>query len=105
MSKCDTVVPLIFAMKKRRDVVHIAAETIKKLYDLKIPKLVEQVGVVVQDVLSVRWIFLNRLFQLEVCLGMISGGVAYSGQMIGVVTAGELELYSWIILIAVLTVT
>ena len=52
MSKCDTVVPLVFAMKKRRDVVHIAAETIKKLYDLKIPELVEQVGVVVQDVVD-----------------------------------------------------
>ena len=46
MSKFETVVPLIFAMKKRRDVVHIAAETIKKLYDLKIPELIEQVGVV-----------------------------------------------------------
>ena len=74
MSKCDTVVPLIFAMKKRRDVVHIAAETIKKLYDLKIPELVEQVGVVVQDVVGVRWIFLNRFFQLEVCLGMVYHG-------------------------------
>ena len=71
MSKCDTVVPLIFAMKKRRDVVHIAAETIKKLYDLKIPELVEQVGVVVQDVVGVRWIFLNRFFQLEVSLSMV----------------------------------
>ena len=106
MSKCDTVVPLIFAMKKRRDVVHITAETIKKLYDLKIPELVEQVGVVVQDVVGVLWIFLNRFFQLEVLIGYgISGGVAYSGQMIGVVTAGELELYSCIISIAVLTVT
>ena len=71
MSKCDTVVPLIFAMKKRRDVVHIAAETIKKLYDLKIPELIEQVGVVVQDVVDVCWIFLNRFFQLEVSLSMV----------------------------------
>ncbi len=46
MSKCDTVIPLIYAMKKRRDVVHTAAEAIKKLYDLMIPELVEQVGVV-----------------------------------------------------------
>ena len=45
MSKCDTVVPLMYAMKKRRDVIHTAAETIKKLYDLMIPELVEQVGV------------------------------------------------------------
>ena len=63
MSKCDTVVPLIFAMKKRRDVVHIAAETIKTLYDLKIPELVEQVGVVM-------WVFagfLVQVFQLEIC--------------------------------------
>lgn len=43
MSKCDTIVPLIFAMKKRKDCVHTAAETIKKLYDLSIPELVEQV--------------------------------------------------------------
>ncbi len=43
MSKCDTVVPLICAMKKRKDSVHVAAETIKKLYDLMIPELVVQV--------------------------------------------------------------
>lgn len=43
MAKCDTVIPLIFAMKKRKDCVHVAAETIKKLYDLSIPELVEQV--------------------------------------------------------------
>ncbi len=43
MSKCDTVVPLICAMKKRKDIVHVAAETIKKLYDLMIPELVVQV--------------------------------------------------------------
>lgn len=43
MSKCDTVVPLIFAMKKRKDAIHTAAETIKKLYDLMIPELVVQV--------------------------------------------------------------
>ncbi|XP_064389866.1 dnaJ homolog subfamily C member 13-like [Halichondria panicea] len=42
MSKCDTVVPLICAMKKRKDSVHVAAETIKKLYDLMIPELVVQ---------------------------------------------------------------
>ena len=70
MSKCDTVVPLIFAMKKRRDVVHIAAETIKKLYDLKIPELVEQVGVVM-------WVFVGflvQVFQLEICLGIVYQG-------------------------------
>ena len=45
MSKCDTVIPLIYAMKRRKDCVHVAAETIKKLYDneLDIPELVEQV--------------------------------------------------------------
>ena len=43
MSKCDTVVPLIYTMKKRPDAVHTAAETIKKLYDQMIPELVEQV--------------------------------------------------------------
>ncbi|XP_064389870.1 dnaJ homolog subfamily C member 13-like [Halichondria panicea] len=42
MFKCDTVVPLICAMKKRKDSVHVAAETIKKLYDLMIPELVVQ---------------------------------------------------------------
>ncbi len=43
MSKCDTVVPLIYAMKKRRDAVHVAAETIKKLFDPPLPELVDQV--------------------------------------------------------------
>lgn len=45
MARCDTVVPLMYAMKKRRDVVHTAAETIKKLYDLMLPELVQQVSV------------------------------------------------------------
>ena len=45
MSKCDTVIPLIYAMKKRKDCLHIAAETIKKLYDPALPELVEQVCV------------------------------------------------------------
>ncbi len=44
MSKCDTVVPLMFAMRKRKDLVHVAAETIKKLYDFMIPELVVQVS-------------------------------------------------------------
>ena len=43
MSKCDTVVPLIFAMKKRRDIIHTAADTIKKMFDMMIPELVVQV--------------------------------------------------------------
>ncbi len=60
MSKCDTVVPLIYAMKKRKDCVHIAAETIKKLYDLSIPELVEQVGLCV----------CACVHTLEVCLYM-----------------------------------
>ena len=74
MSKCDTVVPLIFAMKKRCDVVHIAAETIKKLYDLKIPELVEQVGVVTGGCGYVVFAgFLVQVFQLKVCLLCIRG--------------------------------
>ena len=44
MSKCDTVIPLIYAMKKRRDALHVAAETIKKLYDPPVPELVDQVS-------------------------------------------------------------
>ena len=43
MSKCDTIVPLIYAMKKRRDVIHTAADTIKKMFDMMIPELVVQV--------------------------------------------------------------
>ena len=94
MSKCDTVVPLIFAMKKRRDVVHIAAETIKKLYDLKIPELVEQVGVVVQDV-DCSWcllVFFGAGFSVRNLFGYGIWSVAHSGQMMGVVTAGEPEI-------------
>ena len=44
MAKCDAVLPLMAAMKKRSDVIHTAAETIKKMYDLSIPDLVVQVG-------------------------------------------------------------
>ena len=43
MSKCDTIVPLIYAMKKRRDVIHTTADTIKKMFDMMIPELVVQV--------------------------------------------------------------
>ena len=45
MSKCDTVVPMIIAMKKRKDIVHTAADTIKKMFDMMIPELVVQVHV------------------------------------------------------------
>ena len=39
MAKCDAVIPLMAAMKQRGDAIHIAAETIKKMYDLNIPDL------------------------------------------------------------------
>ena len=45
MAKCDAVIPLMAAMKRRGDAIHIAAETIKKMYDLNIPELVAQVRV------------------------------------------------------------
>ena len=44
MAKCDAVIPLMAAMKRRGDAIHIAAETIKKMYDLNIPELVAQVS-------------------------------------------------------------
>ena len=44
MAKCDAILPLMAAMKKRNDILHTAAETIKKMYDLSIPDLVVQVG-------------------------------------------------------------
>ena len=44
MAKCDAVIPLMAAMKRRGDAIHIAAETIKKMYDLNIPELVTQVS-------------------------------------------------------------
>ena len=43
MAKCDAIAPLMMAMKRREDMIHTAAETIKKLYDLCIPELVVQV--------------------------------------------------------------
>ncbi len=52
MSKCDTVIPIMFAMKKRRDAIHIAAEAIKKLFDQAIPQLVEQVKMKLQDMIE-----------------------------------------------------
>lgn len=42
MAKCDAVTPLIAAMKRRGDIIHITAEAIKKMYDLNIPELVVQ---------------------------------------------------------------
>ena len=36
-------------MKKRKDAVHVAAETIKKLYDPPLPDLVEQVKPVIKN--------------------------------------------------------
>jgi len=44
MAKCDAVTPLIAAMKRRGDIIHITAEAIKKMYDLNIPELVVQVS-------------------------------------------------------------
>ena len=44
MAKCDVVIPMIAAMKRRGDAIHIAAETIKKMYDLNIPELVACTG-------------------------------------------------------------
>ena len=44
MAKCDAVIPLMAAMKRRGDAIHVAAETIKKMYDLNIPELVAQVS-------------------------------------------------------------
>ena len=44
MAKCDAVIPLMAAMKRRGDAIHIAAETTKKMYDPNIPELVAQVS-------------------------------------------------------------
>lgn len=42
MSRCDSVAPLIVAMKRRPDIVHTAAESIKKIFELNVPELVVQ---------------------------------------------------------------
>ena len=43
MSKVDAILPLMAAMRRREDSVHLAAETIKKMFDMNIPELVAQV--------------------------------------------------------------
>ena len=42
MSRCDAVAPIIVAMKRRPDIVHTAAESIKKMFELNVPELVVQ---------------------------------------------------------------
>ena len=43
MSQCDSVLPMIAAMKSRPDHVLLAAETLRRMFDHKIPELVSQV--------------------------------------------------------------
>ena len=43
MAKCDAITPLMAAMRKRGDIVHTCAETIKKLFELSPAELVVQV--------------------------------------------------------------
>jgi len=43
MAKCDSILPLIAAMKIRPDCVGMAAEALHKMFDLNIPELVVQV--------------------------------------------------------------
>lgn len=43
MAKCDTILPLIAAMKMRPDSIGMAAEAMHKMFDLNIPELVVQV--------------------------------------------------------------
>ena len=47
MAKCDTILPLIAAMKIRPDCTGMAAETMRKMFDLNIPELVVQVSVII----------------------------------------------------------
>ena len=49
MAKCDTILPLVAAMKIRPDCIGMAAETMRKMFDLNIPELVVQVGIDVYD--------------------------------------------------------
>lgn len=43
MAKVEAITPMIAAMKRRGDIIHTAAETIKKMYDMNLPELVAQV--------------------------------------------------------------
>ena len=45
MSKCDAITPLMAAMRRRGDIIHTCAETIKKLFELCPAELVVQVTV------------------------------------------------------------
>ena len=46
MAKCDTILPLMAAMKIRPDCIGMAAETMRKMFELNIPELVVQVSIV-----------------------------------------------------------
>ena len=43
MAKCDVVRPLIVAMKRRRDCIHLAVQCISKMYSSGNAELVAQV--------------------------------------------------------------
>ena len=43
MAKCDTILPVMAAMKIRPDCIGMAAETMRKMFELSIPELVVQV--------------------------------------------------------------
>ena len=45
MSKCDAITPLMAAMRRRGDIIHTCAETVKKLFELCPAELVVQVTV------------------------------------------------------------
>ena len=44
IAKCDTITPLMAAMRRRGDIIHIIAETIKKMFELCPAELVVQVS-------------------------------------------------------------
>ena len=43
MSQCDSILPMIAAMKKRPDCILLEAETLHKMFDHHLPELVSQV--------------------------------------------------------------
>ena len=47
MAKCDAITPLMAAMRRRGDIIHTCAETIKKLFELCPAELVVQVTFII----------------------------------------------------------
>ena len=67
MAKCDAITPLMAAMRKRGDVIHTCAETIKKMFELSPAELVVQVKLM---------LYMNPYIRIRACGSTLYIGIA-----------------------------